>query len=119
MNSAVRPVFSSSKIDDFRSFVSYNLAETSGADLVQARRSGFQMMQWSSTDIATSLMSTPLSSGLEPAYDQRRRNHCLFAAHGCRVSCQRFSSSGLRTPLLVSGTFWRAMLRPHNLYQFL
>ena len=25
-------------------------------------------------------------SGLDPAYDQRRRHHCLSAVHGCQLS---------------------------------
>jgi len=124
MNSAVRLVFSSSKIDDFRSFVSYIQL---GWDI----RSGFSTSSpfWLSND----------------AMEQHRRipgRHCdKFNVHAAEFgtrSCLRSASTSslpvrrtrlsrqlsvsdliqlVRTPLLVSGTFWRAMSRPHNLYQ--
>jgi len=30
--------------------------------------------------------SSPRTSGFDPAYDQRRRHHCLSAVHGCQPS---------------------------------
>jgi len=91
MNSAARLVFSSSKFDHITPFL--HLAESTRTDSVQARLSGFQMLQWTWSINSFGLRNSGLD--LDPDYDQRRRHHCLTVIHGWQPSAIKLFHSSL------------------------